>query len=186
MRSVSLQERERRRLLDVERWAQARKEEQSLQAHFESLSALESARGGRLTRQGDRVRAEGRDGLLSLYEKGVIGEAAYGAGLLYRNAFETVERGPRSQLDRDGARGSGPAEAMAWAERRSHLFGRMRAMEALAADVRALWCLRLCAGEGRTIRSLAGGGRGHGAATEGLRQVLEAIAEANGLKSRAA
>lgn len=186
MSGVSAQERERRRLWDQERLSRAREEERALQAHFEALADLEAGRGGRLRREGGRVRADGRDGLLSLFQQGVIGEAAFGAGLLYRNAFEIVERGPRSQLARDPSGPSGPAEAMAWAERRSHLFGRMKAMEALAPDLRALWCLRLCAGEGRTIRSLAGGGRGHARATAALQTVLEAIAEANGLKTRAA
>lgn len=184
--SVSLQERERRRRLDLERWSSAREEDRALQAHFEQLSALESARGGRIVRDGGRVRAEGRDGLLSLYQKGVIDEAAFRAGLIYRNAFETIERGPRSQLDMDMTGPAGPAEALAWAERRTHLFGRLKAMEACAASARALWALRLCAGEGHTVRSFSGGGRGHQAVTEALKQVLGAIAEGQGLKSRAA
>jgi hypothetical protein len=185
-RDVSQAERERRRLADRERWAAAKAEELALQAHFEQLASLEASRGGALRREGRRVRAEGRDGLMSLFERGVIDQAEMGAGLLYRQAFEAMERGPRSHLEQDVIRSTGQGEALAWAERRTHLFRRLKEMEALAADARALWCLRLCAGEGRTLGSMAGGGRRHVECSQAIKGVLGAIAEARGLRRRAA
>jgi hypothetical protein len=185
-RGVSEAERERRRLVDREIWAAARAEDLALQAHFEQLGSLESLRGGALLREGRRVRAQGRDGLVSLFERGVIDQAEMGAGLLYRQAFEAMEQGPRSHLEQDAIRSTGHAEGLAWAERRTHLYRKLKEMEELATSVRALWCLRLCAGEGRTLGSIAGGGRRHVACSEAVKAVLGAIAEARGLRRRAA
>lgn len=162
----------------------AQAEERSLEAHLHTLGRLESLRGGALIRERGRVRAQGRDGLVSLYEKGVLDQGELAAGLMYRQAFEAMERGPSSQLNREAIASTGSAQPMAWAERRAHLFGRLKQMEALAKTAAALAGLRGCAGEGRSIRSLSGGGRAHGAAVEALKAVLGQIAEERGLRRR--
>lgn len=172
----------RRRLLAQERWAKTKEDERSLAESLAQTISLAEARGEEVVRQGGRVQMADRDGLLSLLTSGGIDQSEFRAGLLYRQAFELLEAGPRSNLNRSIGGGGGDA----YAERRAQAGRRLEAMEDLATTAQELWALKLCAGEGQTVRSFAGGGRAHGAAVGALRAILGQIAAAYGLKRDAA
>ncbi len=179
MMAADLMRRERERLVQ----GQARAEDRALLARLDETVALATGRGEASVRAGRRVRIVSRDGLLHLLESGVIDRGQWEAGSLYRRAYEAMDVGLKSTLSPDFGIGRGP-ETLAWAERRAHLAGRLTEMEALAANGRQLWALRLCAGQGRTVRNISGGGRNYAATIGALRAVLSAIAGRYGLAVR--
>jgi len=132
------------------------------------------------------MRLTSRDGLQTLLERGGMEPPEYEAGMMYRRCYETLSAGPRSNLARDlmtGVRG-GFAEggSDSFAEIRAFRAQRLAEWEALAATGRQLWVLRLVAGQGRTINSLATGGSARLANTRALGEVLRAIAMERGLR----
>ena len=132
-----------------------------------------------------RVRITSRDGLQSLYESGGLQRCDYEAGLLYRQCYEALEKGPRSNLDRDfvsGVRGSAGAGDGGFAELRALKLERLSRWEALASAKRQLWVLRLVAGQGRTLNSIAPGGSARLANRRALAQILGEIARERGLR----
>jgi hypothetical protein len=165
---------------------QAREEARALAERLEETARLERARGGEVQQADGRMRLTSRDGLLTLYERGGLDRAGYEAGQLYRRCYETLTAGPRSNLNRDflgGVRGGFAEDAAdCFAEIRAGRAQKLAAWEALATSGRQLWVLRLVAGQGRTINSIAPGGSARLANTRALTEVLDAIAKERGLK----
>jgi hypothetical protein len=160
--------------------AQARDEARALADRLAETARLERARGGQVEQANGRMRITSRDGLLTLHERGGLERPEYEAGMLYRRCYETLTAGPRSNLNRDfmnGARGG-------FAEGAADGFAEIRAFRAqkLAATGRQLWVLRLVAGQGRTINSLAPGGSARLTNTRVLTEVLRAVAMERGLR----
>lgn len=135
--------------------------------------------------QDGQLRITSRDGLRTLFEGGGLEGPEYEAGLQYRRCYETMAAGPRSNLSRDfasGVRGFGEAPAEGFAELRMFRAEKLARWEALAETGRQLWVLRLVAGQGRTINSLASGGSARLANTRALAEVLKVIAQERGLR----
>ncbi|HUO23636.1 MAG TPA: hypothetical protein VMU59_14060 [Caulobacteraceae bacterium] len=165
--------------------AKVRAEERAVEAGLNETVALARLRGEAVDRGGGGLRVTSRDGLQTLFEQGGLPRTEYDAGLLYRRCFEALAAGPRSNLNRDFAapvRGFSEAGAAAFAELRAGRAENLQAWEALARTGRQLWVLRLVAGEGRTINSIAPGGSARLANTKALTAVLEAIARDRGLR----
>jgi hypothetical protein len=165
---------------------QAREDARALAEGLEQTARLERARGGQVEQAQGRMRITSRDGLLTLHERGGLERPEYEAGMLYRRCYETLTAGPRSNLNRDflgGVRG-GFAEGAAdgFAEIRAFRAQKLAAWEGLAATGRQLWVLRLVAGQGRTINSLAPGGSARLNNTRALTEVLRAVAMERGLR----
>jgi hypothetical protein len=105
--------------------------------------------------------------------------------MMYRRCYETLAAGPRSNLNRDflgGARGFSESAPEGFAEIRAFRARKLAQWEALAGNERQLRVLRLVAGEGRTINSLASGGSARAAHAEALTAVLRAVAMERGLR----
>ena len=169
--------------LIVER-AAARTAEKALADGLAETASLARERGEVVSQAGGRMRVTSRDGLRTLYEQGNLQQPEYDAGTLYRRCFETLNAGPRSSMNRDasGVRGFSEAGAEGFAELRAFRGEKLRQWEAMAKTGRQLWVLRLVAGEGRTINSIAPGGSARLANTQALMEVLRAIAVERGLR----
>ncbi|TFW14438.1 hypothetical protein EGY25_04395 [Brevundimonas intermedia] len=108
-------------------------------------------------------RMRSRDGLTSAKDTGVITVALHKAGLAYRLCFEAQAGGLKSALANAGMIGGGRSAAEGLAMRspaalqQAYLMGRLRGMEGGLSE-RELFVVRAVAGEGRTARSLGGGG----------------------------
>lgn len=108
-------------------------------------------------------RMRSRDGLTSAKDTGVITAAQHKAGLVYRLCFEAQAGGLKSALANAGMIGGGRSAAEGLAMRspaalqQAYLMGRLRGMEGGLSE-RELFVVRAVAGEGRTARSLGGGG----------------------------
>jgi hypothetical protein len=159
-------------------------EAQALADRLEETARLERARGGAVEQAGGRLRLTSRDGLQSLHEQGGLERCDYEAGLMYRRCYETLSAGPRSNLNRDfsGVRGFAEAPADGFAELRALRARQLQAWEALAETGRQVWVLRLVAGQGRTINSIASGGSARSINTRALIEVLQAVARERGLR----
>jgi hypothetical protein len=166
--------------------AQAREEARALEQRLAETARLARARGEDVADEQGRLRVTSRDGLLTLHDRGGLERPEYEAGLLYRRCYETLTAGPRSNLNRDflgGARtGFSEGAADGFAEIRAFRAQKLAAWEALATTGRQLWVLRLVAGQGRTINSLAPGGSARLANTRALVEVLRAVAMERGLR----
>lgn len=149
---------------------------------------LEAARcGGEVKRapNGGPLRLKTRDGLLSLLTSGGLSGELCQVGLAFRHCFEFslsglqsvlgnpnpgADRGDQHYGDRDPA-----------ALRRALILARLnqmeRAVDAVSRDGRELLALRLIAGEGRTLTSLASGGNAKVAYLAALVRALEAVRE---------
>jgi hypothetical protein len=163
----------------------SREEARALAQRLEETARLERARGEQVEQAQGKLRITSRDGLLTLLERGGLERPDYEAGMMYRRCYETMSAGPRSNLNRDfsGVRGGfceGAADG--FAEVRAFRAQRLVAWEALATTGRQLWVLRLVAGQGRTINSLAPGGSARLANTRALLEVLRAVAVERGLR----
>jgi hypothetical protein len=157
-------------------------------AHAEGLAqtaALARERGEAVVQANGRLCVTSRDGLQTLFEQGGLERPEYEAGMMYRRCFETLCAGPKSNLNRDfGApmRGFSEAGAEGFAELRAFRAEKLRQWETLARTGRAVWVLRLVAGQGRTINSSAPGGSARLANTKALMEALGAIARERGLR----
>jgi hypothetical protein len=165
---------------------QAREDARALAERLEETARLATARGEAVDRAQGQMRITSRDGLETLHERGGLERPEYEAGMMYRRCYETLTAGPRSNLNRDflGGVRSGFSEGGAdgFAEIRAFRAQKLSAWEALAATGRQLWVLRLVAGQGRTINSLAPGGSARLANTRALMEVLRAVAVERGLR----
>ncbi len=162
-----------------------RAEAQAVAEGLEQTARMERARGETVEAADGRLRITSRDGLQSLREHGGLEQPEYEAGMMYRRCYETLAGGPRSNLNRDflsGVRGFAEAAADGFAELRAMRARRLARWEALARSDRQLSVLRLVAGEGRTINSLASGGSARAANARALTEVLRAVAMERGLR----
>jgi len=141
------------------------------------------------------ARVRGRDGLASLLDAKALTEDEVKVGLAYRLLFEQC--GPGSGLgsqleDRPRAVRASTHGAVAYGLLKAYagvrLTGVDTAVQNADASGRALAVLRAVAGEGRTIRSLGGGGNTRDANLEalkrGLRIALAALKGNGGLRIR--
>ena len=132
-------------------------------------------------------RAGGRDGLVALHKSKTLTDAEAKAGLAFRLAYCAATTTLGSSLGRagegaGGGRIAGLARSAAELQR-AYLLARLNQMErAVAAamqDGRELHALRMIAGEGQTVREVAGSsGYARAKTTAALVRGLEAIAEA--------
>ena len=172
------------RLRVIAEAGEARAEALALAERLDETVRLERSRGGEVEQANGKLRLTSRDGLRTLLDRGGLEGPEYEAGMMYRRCYETLSAGPRSNLARDfmtGVRGGGGG-ADAFAEIRAQRAQRLAEWEALASTGRQLWALRLVAGQGRTINSLATGGSARLANTRALIEVLRAIAMERGLR----
>jgi len=132
-------------------------------------------------------RAGGRDGLVALHKSRTLTDAEAKAGLAFRLAYCAATPTLGSSLGRAGEGGGGgriAGLARSAAElQRAYLLARLNQMErAVAAameDGRELHALRMIAGEGQTVREVAGSsGYARAKTTAALVRGLEAIAGA--------
>lgn len=152
---------------------------------MQETASLARGRGEAVDQVQGRLRITSRDGLQTLFEQGGLGQPEYEAGMMYRRCYETLSAGPRSNLARDFAssvRGFSEAQADGFAELRAFRAVKLRQWEALARTGRQVWVLRLVAGQGRTINSIAPGGSARAANTKALLAVLGEIAKERGLR----
>jgi hypothetical protein len=173
------------RLRVIAEAGEARVEALALAQRLEETARLERARGGMVEQAGGALRLTSRDGLQTLLERGGLEQPEYEAGMMYRRCYETLTAGPRSNLNRDflgGVRGVSEGPAEGFAELRAFRAQKLAQWEALAGTGRQLWVLRLVAGQGRTINSLATGGSARLANTRALIEVLTAVAKERGLR----
>ncbi len=180
-RGMSAQDLER---LTAER-AGGRAEARAHEARIGETATLARARGETVEQAQGRLRITSRDGLQTLYEQGGLERPEYEAGMMYRRCFETLHSGPRSNLAGDfgsGVRGFSEASADGFAELRAFRAEKLRLWEGLAKTGRQAWILRLVAGQGRTINSVAPGGSARAANTQALLAVLGEIAKERGLR----
>jgi hypothetical protein len=173
------------RLRVIAEAGEARAEALAMARRLDETARLELARGGEVEREGGRLRLTSRDGLQTLRERGGLEQPEYEAGMMYRRCFETLSAGPRSNLNRDfasGVRGFAEAGTDGFAELRALRAEQLARWEALAGTGRQLWVLRLVAGQGRTINSLAPSGSARLTNTKALTEVLRGIAMERGLR----
>tara|TARA_R110002124_G_scaffold173690_5_gene341340 strand:- start:6911 stop:7675 length:765 start_codon:yes stop_codon:yes gene_type:complete len=131
-----------------------------------------------------QIRMKGRDGLVSLNTAGRIGDDLLQAGLAYRQCMEVAASGLRSGLANPEGGGrtmvAGFALPGAAALHRSYVMARLaqmdRAVAAITVDGREVQMLRMIAGEGRTLTSIASGGNAQVAALKALIAALTAVA----------
>ena len=165
--------------------AAARAEARAHEGRMQETVSLAHARGEAVEQVHGRLRVTSRDGLQSLFEQGGMEPPEYEAGMLYRRCYEALSAGPRSNLARDfssGVRGFSEAPADSFAELRAFRAEKLKNWEALAKTGRQAWVLRLVAGQGRTINSIAPGGSARAANTKALMAVLGEIAKERGLR----
>jgi hypothetical protein len=165
--------------------AVARAEARAHEDRIAQTAALARQRGETVEQAQGRLRITSRDGPQSLYEHGGLERPEYDAGMMYRRCYETLHAGPRSNLARDfsaGVRGVAEAPADGFAELRAFRAEKLRQWEGLAKTGRQVWILRLVAGQGRSINSIAPGGSARAANTKALIGVLGEIAKARGLR----
>jgi hypothetical protein len=170
---------------DLTRLTRQRAEARAHGQRMDETVRLARQRGETVEQTAGGLRITSRDGLQSLYEHGGLERPEYEAGLMYRRCYETLQAGPRSHLNRDfasGVHGFAEAPAAGFAELRAFRAERLKQWEGLARNGRQVWILRLVAGEGRTINSVASGGSARAANTRALMEVLEAIAKERGLR----
>lgn len=170
--------------LTVQR-AAARAEARALEDAMAQTATLARQRGEMVEQTQGRLRITSRDGLQSLFERGGLERPEYEAGLMYRRCYETLHAGPRSNLARDfssGVRGFAEGPAEGFAELRAFRAEKLRQWEGLAQTGRQVWILRLVAGQGRSINSVAPGGSARAANTKALMAVLGEIARERGLR----
>lgn len=130
-------------------------------------------------------QAGGRDGLLALHRSKTLTDTDLKAGLAFRLAYEGASRGIGSCLGRAGE-GGGSSKVAGLARsaaelQRAYLLARLNQMELAVGgelqDGRELHVLRLVAGEGRTMREVAGSsGHSRALATAALVRALECVA----------
>lgn len=148
-----------------------------------------------VTMEKGRVRLRSRDGLASLNDTGSLTDDELKAGLAYRHCYETAAGGLRSALGQTEGGGRnvpvGFAPRDAAALQRAYVMARLAQMERTVGaemhDGRELTVLRMVAGEGRTLSSLAAGGNAKVANLAALRRALAAVARvlpAKGLRIR--
>ncbi len=142
------------------------------------------------------VRFKGRDGLWTALEAGTITSAMAEAGLSYRALFEAAgaeQLGSQlGRVDQASIRASSSHGATARGLFRAYAGVRATTAEALVLKAdpsqRALRMLRAVAGEGRSLRSIGGGGNTRDANAEALRLALPivgtSLAEHGGLRIR--
>jgi len=165
--------------------AAARAEARAHEGRMQETASLARGRGEAVEEVQGRLRVTSRDGLQSLFEQGGLERPEYEAGMMYRRCYETLSAGPRSNLAGDlasGVRGFSEARADGFAELRAFRAEKLRHWEALASNGRQAWVLRLVAGQGRTINSIAPGGSARAANTKALMAVLGEIARERGLR----
>ncbi len=165
--------------------AAARAEARALEDGMAQTAELARNRGESVEQAQGRLRITSRDGLQSLFEHGGLERPEYEAGLMYRRCYETLHAGPRSNLARDfsaSVRGFAEAPAEGFAELRAFRAEKLRHWEGLAQTGRQVWILRLVAGQGRSINSVAPGGSARAANTKALMVLLGEIARERGLR----
>jgi len=157
----------------------------NLKAKIEAEFAVDYARDRTLP--GVPFRAGGRDGLVALHKSRTLTDAEAKAGLAFRMAYQAATQGLGSCLGRAGEGGGGTKLAglvrSAAELQRAYLLVRLNQMERAVGeamtDGRELHALRMIAGEGHTVREVAGSsGFARAATTAALVRALEAIAVA--------
>lgn len=151
---------------------------------------LAAEHGVELTRDrtlpGVPLRATSRDGLIALHRAGRLTDVQAKAGLAYRLAYESAAKGLGSAMGNLGMAGGGGKTATlsrsAMDLHRAYLLTRLNQMErAVSADLvdgRELHALRLIAGEGQTVRDVAGtSGHARAATADALGRALTIIAK---------
>lgn len=139
--------------------------------------------------EGRPLRATSRDGLVALLKSGTASADQVKAGLAFRLAYEASAKGLGSGLGNAGApQGGGSVRAAGGVLMRSavelhraYLMARLNQMEravaAVLTDGRELHAVRMIAGEGHTVREVAGSsGHARAATTAALLRALDAIA----------
>lgn len=130
-------------------------------------------------------RRKSRDGLGSLAQSGAISAGEHRAGLAYRHCYEVQAAGLRSNLG--NAQGGGGVTPVGFslpgqaALHRAYVMARLTQMDRAVAgamtDGREVAVLRLVAGEGRTLTSIAAGGNAKVANLAALKRALAAVAK---------
>jgi hypothetical protein len=167
-----LERKERARLLRQEQFTKARTEDAALRERLDETVCLAVLRGEQVESGHGKTRIRSRDGLRSLLDGGQLDHSEYDAGLYFRLCFETLNAGPRSNLNRDIRGGNGH-----FAETRAFRAMRLSEMEGMA-DRRREWpMLRYVAGEGRAARALSKGGADYNLNVKALKVVLGEIAD---------
>lgn len=194
----------RRDVLQIERQREHRREIIARQRERAETRALEEARGSvievseRPEHKG-RIRVVSRDGLELVYREQQISRAQLVAGERYRADYELTD--PLRSLapaPLDGARkisggGEGFAKRVAMASKRvleiealiqadDPTYKGPNAVRPLSRIGRAVVALRAVAGEGRTVRDVAGGGSGVGPTLAALDMALEVCVAHYGLE----
>lgn len=160
----------------------AHAEAEAVRAGLKETLRLEAARTGekvgRIPAEGS-VRLKTRDGLASLHASGSLTDDQANAGFAYRLCFEAARSGLGCSLPSDVAvdKGErGDAGQLAVIYKMTRLNQMERAVGEVIEDGRELLVLRLVAGEGQTLSSLARGGNAKVAYLRALRRGLDAIA----------
>lgn len=138
------------------------------------------------TLPGVPFRADGRDGIALLHKSKTLTDVDAKAALAFRLAYTAAVKGLGSCLGRAGEGGgsrkmAGLARSAAELQR-AYLMARLNQMERAVGDIlqdgRELHVLRMVAGEGQTIREVAGSsGYARAQTTAALVRALEAIAK---------
>lgn len=126
-------------------------------------------------------RLKSRDGMTTMAEAGSLATAELKAGLAYRLCWEAQAAGLKSALANAGSIGGGAALPVGFGPRdkaalhRAYLMARLGQMERALTSAQLI-VVRAVAGEGRSIRSLGGGGKARAANADRLKAGLAAIA----------
>lgn len=133
------------------------------------------------------IRASNRDGVGLLYRTKTLSEAQTKAALAFRMAYVASKASLRSCLGKAGEGGGGGKLGglvrSAADLQRAYLMARLNQMERAVGEVmvdgRELHALRMIAGEGQTVREVAGAsGHARAATVAALVRSLDAIAKA--------
>lgn len=139
--------------------------------------------------EGRPLRATSRDGLIALHKSGALTAVQAKAGLAFRLSYEAGAKGLGSALGNAGMGGGSRKVKDVMDLRRSaaelhraYLLVRLNQMERAVADElvdgRELHALRMIAGEGHTVRDVAGSsGHARAATVAALARSLDAIAK---------
>lgn len=124
-------------------------------------------------------RIKGRDGLAMLLDKGAISEAQARTAMAYRYCYEASASALRSGLAAagEGRGGKSVAADLHQVYVLARLAQMERAVAAAARDGQETIVLRLVAGDGRSVRSIAAGGHARTLVVQALCRALDAASK---------